>query len=280
MSSEEIEDVVSSVRRLVSNEQRPRTLSRDLGADRLLLTPSFRVVADANMLAPLILEQPLPGAAVAPQIDPPPAEDVTPEAVVAPPDDDAVELIEAVWEEALWVDPEPPSLGEVALGADEAEVLATPPERAGPEDMAETWAQVGTEWVEDEPVTFIPLRRRSKEGQEPAATKAASGDAGFEPDEPEVPTFGSHEAEAQATAALLEAAMVAEARATTHRIATEILDADGTPLAVLDESALQDIVRIMIRAELQGQLGERITRNVRKLVRAEINRALVERDLD
>jgi hypothetical protein len=31
---------------------------------------------------------------------------------------------------------------------------------------------------------------------------------------------------------------------------------------------------------LQGELGERITRNVRKLVRAEINRALMARDLD
>jgi hypothetical protein len=36
----------------------------------------------------------------------------------------------------------------------------------------------------------------------------------------------------------------------------------------------------MIREELQGALGERITRNVRKLVRAEINRALIARDLD
>ncbi|MBA4325739.1 MAG: hypothetical protein C0426_12070, partial [Rhodobacter sp.] len=65
-----------------------------------------------------------------------------------------------------------------------------------------------------------------------------------------------------------------------QRMPTEIIDADGTPLAVLDEAALQDIVRQMIREELQGDLGERITRNVRKLVRAEINRALMARDLD
>ena len=67
---------------------------------------------------------------------------------------------------------------------------------------------------------------------------------------------------------------------TAQRMPTEILDADGTPLAVLDEAALQEIVRQMIREELQGSLGERITRNVRKLVRTEINRALVARDLD
>ena len=50
--------------------------------------------------------------------------------------------------------------------------------------------------------------------------------------------------------------------------------------AYLDEDLLRDIVREMIRQELQGSLGERITRNVRKLVRAEINRAMASRDFD
>jgi hypothetical protein len=35
----------------------------------------------------------------------------------------------------------------------------------------------------------------------------------------------------------------------------------------------------LIREELQGELGTRITRNVRKLVRREIQRALAARDL-
>ncbi len=48
--------------------------------------------------------------------------------------------------------------------------------------------------------------------------------------------------------------------------------ADGTEF--IDEDILRGIVRDMIRQELQGDLGERITSNVRKLVRAEINRAL------
>jgi hypothetical protein len=41
-----------------------------------------------------------------------------------------------------------------------------------------------------------------------------------------------------------------------------------------DEDELRDLVRNMIREELQGVMGERITRNVRKLVRREIQRAL------
>ena len=46
----------------------------------------------------------------------------------------------------------------------------------------------------------------------------------------------------------------------------------------LNEDILREIVRDMIREELQGKLGERITRNVRKLVRAEVNRALAAYD--
>ena len=51
-------------------------------------------------------------------------------------------------------------------------------------------------------------------------------------------------------------------------------------LTVLDEAGCKRSSARLIREELQGALGERITRNVRKLVRAEINRALMARDLD
>ncbi len=50
--------------------------------------------------------------------------------------------------------------------------------------------------------------------------------------------------------------------------------------AVLDEDALRDLVSEIVRQELQGTLGERITRNVRKLVRREIHRAMMGQDLD
>ncbi|MCV3272551.1 hypothetical protein [Roseobacter sinensis] len=49
---------------------------------------------------------------------------------------------------------------------------------------------------------------------------------------------------------------------------------------VLDEAALRELVAEILRAELQGPLGERITRNVRKLVHREIHRALAARDLN
>lgn len=49
--------------------------------------------------------------------------------------------------------------------------------------------------------------------------------------------------------------------------------------AVLDEEMLRDLVGEIVRQELQGPLGERITRNVRKLVRREINRAMTSQSL-
>ncbi|MEP2202700.1 hypothetical protein [Tateyamaria sp.] len=63
--------------------------------------------------------------------------------------------------------------------------------------------------------------------------------------------------------------------------------ADAAPAAlfgsdddVLDEEALRELISDIVREELQGALGERITRNVRKLVRREIHRALAAQDLE
>ena len=316
LSSEEIEDVVSSVRRLVSNEQNPRRVTRDLTTERLLLTPALRVVSELSPLSPLILDGPLPEPAVdagsAP--DPHPANEPAQPSAEAP----MAELIEADWEDEIWAAPEVASLGEVALGAEEAEILLPPAEDAAPvaeavepapdtiedasvagqDGLSEAWAQAETDWVEDEPVPFIPLRRRA----EHLAARLAAGEV-MDPDEAEEADETDEAAEADVQAApapdvaaeLLDDDVLAAdldddapvargiddaTEGGTQRMPTEILDADGTPLAVLDEAALQEIVRQMIREELQGSLGERITRNVRKLVRAEINRALVARDLD
>lgn len=49
---------------------------------------------------------------------------------------------------------------------------------------------------------------------------------------------------------------------------------------VMDEAALRELVSEIVRAELQGALGERITRNVRKLVRREIHRALTAQEME
>ena len=49
---------------------------------------------------------------------------------------------------------------------------------------------------------------------------------------------------------------------------------------VMDEDALRELIGKLVREELQGELGEQISRNVRKLVRREIHRAMASIDLD
>ena len=59
---------------------------------------------------------------------------------------------------------------------------------------------------------------------------------------------------------------------------------EPAPLAadesLIDEETLRELVADIVRQELQGALGERITRNVRKLVRREIHRALTTQELE
>lgn len=234
LTSNEIEDVVSSVRRLVSVDTRPRPVTRDLGQDRLMLTPALRVVADPPV-APLILTDPEPE--VAPEV---------PEAAMA---------VDAEWEDEIWQEAEPP-LAELALGAEEAELVG-PVEHPG--DDESLWAQSDVDWQEEaELAAVIPL---------PTAAPAADSR------DHAVADAAPAEAPGSATAVQPEAEV-------DHDPVPTLFDKDGNPLTVLDEDALHDIVRQLIREELQGALGERITRNVRKLVRAEINRALTARALD
>lgn len=264
LSSEEIEDVVSSVRRLVSNELSPRRLSRDLGADRLLLTPSLRVVSELSPLAPTM---PDAVAKEDPPADPEPA--VLNPAEPAP--EDAVELVEAEWEDEIWVEADQSPLGEVALAAEEAEVLRSNEHilAAATDELSEPWLDndgTANETPAVDAAGVIDDSRPDETDSGEAGTAAAAVEAELhQPSEP-------------STQGAFKGAAVQDGAA--PHMTADIVDADGTPLAVLDEAALQEIVRQMIREELQGDLGERITRNVRKLVRAEINRALIARDLD
>ncbi|KPP86142.1 MAG: Protein of unknown function (DUF2497) [Rhodobacteraceae bacterium HLUCCO07] len=60
----------------------------------------------------------------------------------------------------------------------------------------------------------------------------------------------------------------------------EDVDLFGADATLIDEEMLREMVADIVRQELQGTLGERITRNVRKLVRREIHRALAAHELD
>lgn len=55
----------------------------------------------------------------------------------------------------------------------------------------------------------------------------------------------------------------------------DTIDVAATPS--IDEAAIADIARTVVREELNGALGLAMTRNIKKLVREEVARALAER---
>ncbi len=67
---------------------------------------------------------------------------------------------------------------------------------------------------------------------------------------------------------------------------TEMAEADGASIlsdlsrTPVDDEALRDLIAEVVRQELSGELGERITRNVRKLVRREIRQMLASEEFD
>ena len=293
MSSVEIEDVLSSIRRLVSEDLRPaaaQTRAPDAAGpapDKLILTPALRVVSE-NAPAPLGQMVAGLGAAVDAYEEPwesetgdagpmdmaPPAEgpvrtrlhlaeamraDIaaagTPEAAPAP----MVELAEEAPVAAV--------AEVVELTAPEAaEEMAEDPAAVLPEaSLADRVAEVLAEEILAQSATTTPAPQVpgwAQEGEDEGSETLATAGATLEPD-----SDWADAAEAEALEELSDAAAVPDAAYA------------GQEAPPLDDEALRDLVRELIVQELQGPLGERITRNIRKLVRAEIARALASDEL-
>lgn len=210
VKTEEIEDVLSSIRRLVSDEPRLRSPAPEPDhdsdqPDKLVLTPAFRVAQEAAA----------------------PEQDEVPAAA------------------------EPPAEGEAVPSASGGRDIAA--EESGPE----------TELAETEEVSWqeIPFRHRVAELE----AAVAESDEEWEPDGSEI------DVQARALGRL-------GGEGTADQ--PDEGDPAGGDEALIDEESLRELVVEIVRQELQGALGQRITRNVRKLVRQEINRALTSRELD
>jgi hypothetical protein len=54
-------------------------------------------------------------------------------------------------------------------------------------------------------------------------------------------------------------------------LADGLADLPMAPAPILDEEAIREVVNRIVREELQGELGDRISRNLRKLIRREMN---------
>ena len=260
LSSNEIEDVVSSVHRLVSVETRPRSQSRGLAQDRLVLTPALRIVPEADgALAPLVMTVPVadehPSPAVPTQVLARTQHRCRPA---------VPQTYEADWEEELWAEPDPPP-AELALGTEDAELLG----EIFPADLAAGCA--GT----DQPVGTPSGGVDTLDAEAPWIELGGDKD----PSDTLAQKVTDLRAETRADLSVPKGAVT---RADVLKLSPEDLltDGEGNPLTFLDEAALQQLIRHLIRKELKGVLGERITQSVRKLVRAEINRAFAAHALD
>lgn len=127
------------------------------------------------------------------------------------------------------------------------------------------------------------LRSATEEAEEPEATEAFEpvepADYDSEPVELRDETFDEDPLETVVSSVEAEATAYVQ-DSVEEAIAPELDNFDQDDTVMLDETMLRELVSDIVRQELQGALGERITRNVRKLVRREIHRALAAHDLE
>jgi hypothetical protein len=270
----DIEDVLSSIRRLVSNSndgQGDHASSDESTSDKLVLTPSLRIDDSASEASDA-------GAA---------AEEIAPVADAGPQSTTAVE------------DPEPqngddtPNSDGPAVEDNDAYGLMTQDGAESAESAAES---SGVKERDDARDT------QSEDETTPLGAQAAEFEAAvadrhdqWEPDGLSEDDYAGgavtaldwQDADELSSDPDLDAAdeQVSDAYAQAwdadepkkERTSENAFSLDD---AVIDEDTLRDMVAEIVRQELQGTLGERITRNVRKLVRREIHRALTSQDFD
>jgi hypothetical protein len=305
VTNAQIEDVLSSIRRLVSDEVRKEVPlaeavepEKPAAATRLVLTPALRV-ADTDEDEPGAAERPDAGAHVN--------------------DGDIAELPEDTpWEEPGATLYEAAGVKVVEITDEGEEALSD--EESAAEDIADTDADE----TDDELPFFVHHVDPASDATDAADPDSAEADresgeftariaaveavvAGledqWEPDGTGGDDYAGHpvetlpwqdfseadkdpdpapEAESfvEQDAVPVEEAEAAPDVAASGDATPDDLDVLSSDETYLDEESLRELVADIVRQELQGALGERITRNVRKLVRREIHRALVAQDLE
>lgn len=258
VSNAEIEDVLSSIRRLVSNDV---VESQDAVADepaaKLILTADFRVSGPGDAPSEEDAEQ----EAEVSEVEASDAGDGAPfefhhterdtaedtQAAQAEPDqEDTLEDTNADSNE-VWQDP-----AEQVEDAAQDNNVATPSLESTIADLEAAIGQQDGEWEPD-----------GSDFEEDADAEEVMSE----------PVQDWIDGTAQEVGAEAAADDSVEGEA-------EDADLFGGEESVIDEETLRDMVSDIVRQELQGALGERITRNVRKLVRREINRVLAAQDFE
>ena len=300
MSNHEIEDVLSSIRRLVSEDLRPTPKADsaatsapskptpNAGSAKLLLTPSLRVIEEPTAVEHNHAQDDrkdlpayeMPEEQLADQSHAAFSASVGDLAASSNTETDEVQDVIARLGAAVgendeeWESPvgDPPAWDEVALS--DSQSAAGSQSRLHFRPTEADSLDSGPEFLEYEAASNF-------DGQDFGSSTAADVDYAEDLAEAEVEPavetrrFVSPPDDDWAAAAEAEvrAELEQEVEETTASMFT------GSEFT-FDEEVLRDLVRDIIREELAGTLGERITRNVRKLVRAEIARALAVREFE
>lgn len=274
-NKQNIEDVLSSIRRLVSDEgtHAPRAPTPGLRPEKLVLTPQLRVTEPEDPYQTIRVlgqsEQPLDEMDEAFLEDAPDA-DVLMAPMAGDGRADAMPVLDPALERAFaapadesTAEPEAVETsqdnGEADRGSASIEADETAASEAPMVEVAFDEASMG------EP--FEAVARLSPSEMEVATLEAS--DASIPQDPPP----------AAAEAPQNPPLAIPFPQTKVQRTA-DSKPQDGDE--VLDEETLREIVAEVVREEFAGQLelGERITRNVRKMVRREIRQILSSKDLD
>ena len=350
VTNAEVEDVLSSIRRLVSEDKRPmqafkESVSKEAEpSDRLVLTPALRVAeAPQDADSPERAEAPQDVDDFARNVQQMTAaaenapneveteqsggtdeadlhklfEDEAPDQDVADPEqdysDDPYSFADDAdgdgeGDEKAWLRGQPAdeSLDDVDASTDTASLTAKiealetaignisdtwEPDAPGEDEYSGTDAP-GMTW-EDEANDQARLATGDDQASEAEMDVAVAIDADAEQDEdddaaPGIFASTRHHTE-DAPDVLLDTVIepdVVRENSDDHQPSSAAQNDDegdfdyGSDDQVIDEEALRDLVSEIVRSELQGALGERITRNVRKLVRREIHRALTAQEME
>jgi hypothetical protein len=316
MSKTEIEDVLSSIRRLVTEDHGPAQRPNTPPADKLVLTPALRIQpSPSDVRLSFGASEPLRlVAAQAPHPAMPPSHQAAAAleaALQGHRDDWEPDGTEAVTSTGWSVEwdatggDEAGTSGQESRDAAAAEALqaashlaegaAAPAGQGAAED--DSWDDFLAEHrsapllAAEQADPWQPARQKGTEasGDEAGPVETASG----RPAEPSAGVDLNATAEPTLEPALSDRDMDGDGEDDDSALpASAPLDLPDVRLddglsgpgpeedpPSLDEALLRDLIRDVLREELQGELGERITRNVRKLVRAELARALTARDL-
>ncbi len=283
VASAEIEDVLSSIKRLVGEEGRklsdlvPRSVERKPG--RLVLTDALRVSEPAMVVdepsVPAQSEFANQPSAVAPELTPELQDSSGSSAPMRLhlshkiPDDNLTSSTEALPEKAefssSFVHNEVPVLEE-----DVPEQLADSLS-SKIEALEAAIAQTQDQWEPDgeSDDAYSGTRMRAMEW----GAGAALADSETVTIEDEADAVESRPAEGSDSPAVF----IRDRGGDTEQLHQEREPVEK--LGALDDEQLRALVSEIVREELQGALGERITRNVRKMVRREIYRALAAQGL-